>query len=102
MARSTVACRIHALGYARQGRLPRVVAVEEEGGRACMSAKARLFLKQLLRCLVLRRPRVKRRDKGLCCKRDMRVVSDYDVLRRDFLSVDSLVCVVVRSDRRTL
>src|SRR6267154_1667594 len=56
----------------------------------------------LLSRLVLRRLRVKRRDQALCCGRDMRLVSNYNILRRDFLSVDSLVCIVVRSDGRTL
>src|SRR5579863_6155352 len=32
----------------------------------------------------------------------MRLVSNYNLLRRDFLPVDSLVCVVVRADGRTL
>ena len=59
-------------------------------------------LKQLLWRLVLRRLRVKLRDQALCCRRDMRLVSNYNILRRDFLPVDSLVCVIVRSDGRTL
>src|ERR1700733_11089050 len=32
----------------------------------------------------------------------MRLVTNYNILRRDFLPIDPLVCVVVRSDGRTL
>src|ERR1700733_5647185 len=58
--------------------------------------------KQLLWRLVLWSLRVKRRDKALRCGRDLGLMNNYNILRRDFLPVDSLVCVVVRSDGRTL
>jgi hypothetical protein len=63
-------------------------------GKAC--------LKQPLRRFVLWRLRVQRCDKGHRCGRDSRVVSKYDILGRDFLPVDSLVCVVVGPDGRSL
>jgi hypothetical protein len=52
--------------------------------------------------LVLRGLCIERRDKRLCGRRNVRLMCNYNILRRDFLAVDSLVSVVVRSDGRTL
>ena len=73
-----------------------------DGGKAHFSKTRPLPANRLLWRLVLRRLRVKRRDKAFCCGRHMGLVSNYNILRRDFLPVDSLVCVVVRSDARPL
>src|ERR1700757_3729118 len=50
---------------------------------------------------VLRRPGVQRRKQLRCGRRWRRLVTQYDISRRQLLAVDSFVCVVVGTDGRS-
>src|ERR1700728_801471 len=93
---------LHPTNSPYRGCWPRCFARCACWRRGTLAKTRPLRANRLLGQLVLRRLRVQRRDKAFCCGRRLCLVNNYNILRRDFLPVDSLVCVVVRSDGRPL